>query len=137
MTPTSAPQSPAQDGTGQPPSAGRAPQPFDPQPGDQNLHRGPAYIKETQIVTMESYPPQFAVSLAGNLPTPCNRLRVKVTGPDTGGRIDLEVYSVSSPDAICAQVLVPFQASVPLGVLPKGAYIAWVNGAQVGEFQAP
>src|ERR1044071_3057204 len=52
--------------------------PFAPQPGDENLSRGNVYIHEASLVIRESYPPQISLSIKGDLPTPCNQLRVQI-----------------------------------------------------------
>jgi hypothetical protein len=125
---------PAQDAT---PSQGGGLAPiYAPRAGDDALQRSNAYIDSADILTMESYPLQFAVVLMGNLPTPCHKLRVAYDQPDAENKIELEVYSVADPNAVCAQMLEPFEQNIPLGSFPAGHYTVWVNGEQVGEFDA-
>jgi hypothetical protein len=119
---------PAQDG-------GLAPI-YAPQAGDDALQRGNAYIDSVDILTMESYPLQFLVVLKGNLPTPCHELRVAFNQPDAENKIQLEVYSVADPNAVCVQMLEPFEQNIALGSFPGGHYTVWINGKQVGEFDA-
>jgi hypothetical protein len=107
---------------------------YAPRIGDDALQRGNAYIDAADILTMESYPLQFAVVLKGNLPTPCHELRVVYNQPDAQNEIQLEVYSVADPNAVCAQMLKPFEQNIPLGSFSGGHYTIWVNGRQVGEF---
>jgi hypothetical protein len=107
-----------------------------PQVGDGNLDKGNVYIDSAEILILESYPVQIMLSLQGNLPTPCHKLRVDIQPPDEQKRIFVDVYSVSDPNSICAQVLEPFDASIPLGSFPTGHYTVWVNGEKVGEFDA-
>jgi len=109
---------------------------YAPRPGDEVLERGEVFLGSTEILTMESYPLQFAVILNGDLPTPCHELRVATHEPDTQNRIKLEAYSLSDPNAVCAQVLEPFEQNVNLGSFPSGHYTLWVNDRQVGEFDA-
>ncbi len=109
---------------------------YAPQAGDDALQRGNAYIDSADILTMESYPPQFAVVLKGNLPTPCDKLRVVYNQPDAEKKIQLEVYSVADSKAVCAQVLEPFEQNISLGSFPNGHYTVWVNGKQMAEFDA-
>ena len=109
---------------------------YAPRAGDDALQRGNAFIDSADILTMESYPLQFTVILKGNLPTPCHELRVAYNQPDAENKIGLEVYSVADPNAICAQMLQPFEQNIPLGSFPAGHYTVWVNGKQVGEFDA-
>jgi hypothetical protein len=125
---------PAQDAT--PAQGGGLAPIYTPRAGDDALQRGNAYIDSADILTMESYPLQFAVMLKGNLPTPCHELRVAYNQPDTENKIGLEVYSVADPNAVCAQMLQPFEQNIPLGSFPAGHYTVWVNGKQVGEFDA-
>ena len=60
-----------------------------------------------------------------------------VTGkPDQENKILVDVYSVVDPDAVCTQVLEPFQAQIELGTFPSGHYTVWVNGELAGEFDS-
>ena len=125
---------PAQDAT---PIQGSGLSPiYAPRAGDDALQRGNAFIDSADILTMESYPLQFAVMLKGNLPTPCHELRVVYNQPDAENKIGLEVYSVADPNAVCAQMLEPFEQNIPLGSFPGGHYTVWINDKQVGEFDA-
>ena len=107
-----------------------------PQPEDESLVKGAAFIDSKELLTLESFPLQFMLHITGNLPTPCNQLRVSVTPPDADKKIIVDVYSVSNPDKICIQVTEPFDASIPLGSFPEGKYTLWVNGEMVAEFQS-
>ena len=109
---------------------------YAPRAGDDALQRGNVYITSADILIMESYPLQFAVILKGNLPTPCHELRVIYDQPDAENKIKLEVYSVADPNAVCAQMLRPFEQNISLGSFPAGHYTVWVNDRQVGEFDA-
>ena len=108
--------------------------PFAPQPEDENLSRGNVYINEASLVIRESYPPQISLSIKGDLPTPCNKLRVKIEVPDQDNKIMVEVYSLVNPDKVCIQVLEPFEESIGLGTFVNGHYSVWVNGKGAGEF---
>ena len=108
--------------------------PIAPQPEDENLTRGDAFVHESSLVIRESFPPQISVMLSGDLPTPCNNLRAVINPPDGENKIIVEVYSVVNPDMVCAQVLQPFEESIDLGTYPSGHYTVWVNGEMVGEF---
>lgn len=109
---------------------------YAPQPGDGALTRGNVYLDSTELLTLESYPLQFTLALKGNLPTPCNQLRVSTSPPDSENKIVVDVYSVLSADTICTQALEPFEENVPLGSFPAGHYALWVNGQQIAEFDA-
>jgi hypothetical protein len=106
---------------------------LDPKPGDENLIRGPVYLRETQIYVLESYPMQVRLQLKGDLPTPCHQLRAVVLDPDSQDRINVELYSLVEPDLSCIQVLEPFDVTVSLGSFTGGSYTVWVNGEQMEE----
>ena len=110
--------------------------PYAPQPGDEKLSRDTAYIKEASLVIRESYPPQISLSISGDLPTPCNKLRVRIDKPNPENKIMVDVYSVVDPDEICIQILEPFQESISLGTFSPGHDSVWVNGELAGEFDS-
>ncbi len=110
--------------------------PFAPQPGDDNLTRGNVFIQEMDILIRESFPPQIALSLSGELPTPCHQLRVQVSEPDADNRIVVEAYTIVNPDLACIQVVKPFSANITLGTFPSGHYSVWVNEELAGEFDS-
>jgi len=110
--------------------------PYAPRAGDEKLMWGNVYIDSAQLLSLESYPLQFVLALAGSLPTPCNELRAVVNPPDEHNRIQVEVYSLVDPDQICIQMLKPFSVSISLGSFPTGHYTLWVNGEQAGELDA-
>jgi hypothetical protein len=107
-----------------------------PQPSDSSMMRGNAFLDAKELLTLESFPLQFMLHLTGSLPTPCNQLRVAVRTPDSENKILMDVYSVSVSDAICVQVLEPFEVNIPLGSFPTGHYTVWVNGKQVSELDS-
>ena len=108
--------------------------PFAPQPGDANLTRGNVYINEASLIIRESFPPQVSLNIAGDLPTPCNQLRVEIAPPDPQNKIVADVYSLVDSNQVCVEVLEPFEASIDLGTFPTGHYTVWVNGQMAGEF---
>ena len=106
---------------------------YAPRTTDGSLTRGSVYISSVDLLTMESYPLQFSLSLKGNLPTPCNELRVSVAPPDKANKIAVEIYSVVNSNAMCAEVLQPFEVNIPLGSFPAGHYSLLVNGQKAAE----
>ncbi|PKN93118.1 MAG: hypothetical protein CVU44_11875 [Chloroflexi bacterium HGW-Chloroflexi-6] len=110
--------------------------PYAVQPGDEKLQGGNIYINSSELLTLESYPPQFVLSVSGDLPDPCHQLRVKVTEADSENRIYVSVYTLVNPDAICIQVLKPFDINIPLGSFPTGEYQLYLNGEKVADFQS-
>ena len=109
---------------------------YAPRAGDDLLVRGEVFIDAADSLSMDSFPPQYSLTLKGSLPTPCHELRVAYDEPDSDNRINLDTYSVADPNVVCAQVLTPFEESVYLGSFPGGHYTVWVNGVQVAEFDA-
>ncbi len=103
---------------------------YAPQPGDAQLERGSVFVEEFGILIQESYPPSYLLHLTGNLPTPCHELRAVVPEPDKSGTINVELYSVTDPGALCIQVLSPFEADIPLGSYTEGRYPVTINGEQ-------
>jgi hypothetical protein len=107
-----------------------------PSPADGSLLRSEAYLDSAELLTLESFPLQFMLTLKGNLPTPCHNLRIAASPPDSDNKIVVDVYSVASSDAICVQALEPFEVNFPLGSFPIGTYMLYVNGELVAEFQS-
>ena len=110
--------------------------PYSPRPNDMNLSRGSIFIEEMELLIRESYPPQIAIELSGNLPTPCHELRAVIREPDDENKINVDVYTVVDPNVMCTQVLKPFAQNIELGTFPSGHYSVWVNGAMIGEFDS-
>jgi inhibitor of cysteine peptidase len=109
---------------------------YAPQPGDEKLMRAAAFVEQSDILTLESYPLQFTLTLKGSLPTPCHQLRIVVNPPGAEKKINLNVYSVADPAAVCVQMIQPFEINVALGSFPAGHYTIWINGEQIGEIDA-
>ena len=109
---------------------------FHPSPTDSNLRRENVYPDSTELLIMESYPLQFMLALKGNMPTPCNQLRIAASPPDAQNKIEMDVYSVVDPNTACAEMLQPFEVNFPLGSFPTGHYTLWMNGKQITEFDA-
>ena len=104
---------------------------------DKDLVKGPVFIEHSEIIMKESYPVQVELVLAGNLPTPCNLLRVVHTEPDENGHIEIEAYSVVDLEKMCIQVLEPFTAVIPLGEYTEGTFTLSINNELMGEFKLP
>lgn len=132
------PPSPGTPDTSEEPAPGEPyPAPFLPRAGDLTMNRGNVFIDSSEILTLESFPPQFRLFIEGNLPTPCHELRADVSEPTADNQIDVDVYSVVDPDVMCIQVLEPFSESIPLEDLPGGTYNVALNGERVGEITVP
>ena len=110
--------------------------PYAPQPNDANFVRELIFIEELGLLIRESYPPQIALGISGNLPTPCHQLRAVISAPDAENKINVDVYTVVDPNLMCAQVLKPFSETIELGTFPSGHYSVWVNDQLAGEFDS-
>ncbi len=107
-----------------------------PAPANTNMERSNAYLDSAELLILESFPLQFTLALKGSLPTSCHQLKVDVSLPDTENKITVDVYSLTQPDLMCAQMLAPFDENIPLGSFPAGHYFLWVNGELLTEFDA-
>ena len=135
LTPQSAypgPDNPVFSGT-----SGAYPSPLDPLPGEAGMDRGQVFVDETQLLVMESFPPQYLLQVSGSLPTPCHSVRASISEPNAQNQINVEVFSLVDPNLTCVQVLEPFQTGINLGSLPQGSYTVLLNGEQVAEIEAP
>ena len=130
------PGSPAEGGLDPAGSTMPSNETFAPLPSDEGMTRGEAYLDDVELLTLESYPPQFMLNIKGNLPNGCYQLRVAASEPDAENKVNVEIYSIADPDQICAQALAPFEVSYPLGTYPSGTYSLWVNGEKVADFQS-
>jgi hypothetical protein len=98
---------------------------YAPRPADDALARGRAFVDSTEIKDR-------TLIVTGNTPTPCHQLRIHVPAqPDAAGALAVEVYSVSERGQICAQVLKPFTAALPLSAAQAGSTMT-VNGKAAG-----
>lgn len=109
------------------------PNPYEPGKGDESMQRGEVFIDSQGVHAIESDPLAYELVVSGSLPTPCHELRVVVNLPDEQNRMDVTIFSLVDPAAICIQMLESFEATIPLGTYPSGAYTVWVNGEEVGE----
>jgi hypothetical protein len=107
---------------------------FEPQEDDMEKKRGEAYLQleNSELLVMESYPVQAVLTLRGDLPDPCHELRVIVLPPDDYNNVQVEVYTVRDPEAVCAAVLEPFEARINLGSFAGGVFKILVNGTELG-----
>jgi hypothetical protein len=92
--------------------------------------RFPVYIDGVDFVMLESWPVQVRATIRGSLPTPCHALAWNLAEPDAAGRIVLTVFSTVDMDAVCTQVLQPFEQSIALGSFTSGSYVLVVNGVE-------
>lgn len=95
------------------------------------MQPGVVYLDSTVLTNSQDDPPHVILTLSGNLPTPCHEIAFMIGQPDENNRIDVNVYSVSDPGAMCVQVLQPFTQEIDLGVMDGGPFTILVNGAEV------
>jgi hypothetical protein len=108
------------------------PEEWAPQSGDEDLVRGEVQVETTDVLTLESFPPQYMLHVTGWKGNPCQQLRVVVSEPDEQNQIDVEIYTVIEADAVCIQVLESLDINVPLGNLESGGeYTVRLNGTQI------
>jgi hypothetical protein len=104
-----------------------------PQETDAALTRNSVTLESMEILTLESFPLQFTLALKGTLPTICHQLRVNINEPNSKNEINVEVYSVTDPNEVCALVVTPFEANIGLNSFPVGTYNILVNGESAGQ----
>lgn len=107
--------------------AGRTPTPA----GDKAtpIPVGPAPVDAVDILILESFPVQVRAQVRGNLPDRCTVLaEPEIAREGNAFIITLDMLRDETTD--CAQVLVPYEQSIPLDVvgLPAGVYTVLVNG---------
>lgn len=92
-------------------------------PGD----RSPAYVESVEFLFLESDPVQVQAIVTGSLPTPCH---VPAWAWDTVASTApaIIVYSTVDPEVMCAQVLEPFEQTIPIGSFETGSHVLTVNG---------
>lgn len=108
-----------------------------PQAGDEDLIRQKVILDSADLLTLESFPPQFRLHLVGSLPDPCAQLRVAVGEADGQGNLPVDVYALVDPAVLCAQTITGFDESIALDGLAAGTYRVTVNGVLVGEIMMP
>jgi hypothetical protein len=111
--------------------------PYQPRPGDERFARGSVFIETADLLVRESYPPQYAVVIKGNLPTPCHAVRAEVKPTEMSKQIKISVFSLVDPEKICVQVLAKFEMTISLGSFPTGNYEVLVNDVVIGQINAP
>jgi len=97
------------------------------------MKRAEVEIDSLAILVSDSFPPQYQLEVKGSLPTPCHDLRTVVEMATFQSEIPVQVFSVFDPYTVCAQVMKPIEAAIPLGGYVRGSYRVIVNGKEVGE----
>lgn len=129
----------AEVGPGSPPTSvqGDPPTPdppVDPAIPEPQVTLSVVYLDE---VVVEVDGDDARVIVRGNVPTPCHEPAIEVTGPDAGGVVRMDVWSSAPVDAVCIQVLAPFELVHPLGILAPGSYVVEAGREEVARFDVP
>lgn len=111
----------------------------DPPGNGGGITEGRPVISETDLLILESYPVQVMVAISGELPTPCDDLKIDISGPNENNEFMIEFTSLADEGQTCITVIEPFQenVSLPLAGLADGEYSVFVNGKFVGKFTYP
>ena len=90
---------------------------------------GEAMVESIEILLLESFPIQVRVVAQGNLPDSCTEIG-EITKKQDGNTFQVTITTSRPADAMCAEVLVPFEEAISLDVvgLPAGIYTVTVNG---------
>jgi len=109
--------------------------PYAPRPEDSSLRVGGLILTSIDLTERTDLTPaRVELNLLGSLPSVCNELRVKVTPPDRGYQIFVEVYSLINAKLNCEDVFQQFEAGILLGLYSPGTYTVWVNQGMIGDF---
>ncbi len=95
---------------------------------------GLANVESLEIMTLESFPVQINIRIAGVHPNDCTEINDIVTEQD-GNSFNVVATTVQQPEEACAVVDVPFEEIIALDVygFDAGSYAVNVNGIQ-GSF---
>lgn len=94
---------------------------------------GRAQVEEVAIQILESFPVQVEVVIGGNFRDSCTEVdKVDQQFVPEKNIFWIEIRTVRTTDDACAQVLTPFEETVPLEVygLPAGTYTVDVSGTR-------
>jgi hypothetical protein len=93
------------------------------------LQMGAALVDAVDVQMLESFPVQVNVLVRGYLQDACTEMG-EIRQQFDGSVFTIELTTVRDPNLMCAQVLTPFEQTIPLEVagLPSGAYTLIVNG---------
>ena len=111
-------------------------QPEEPK-GAWTLDVVPSRIRGATVETMESAPPQVALNVSIDMPSPGYRVTMDgVAGPDANGRITAKI-TITPKSGMWPQVVTPTEVRLPLGVLDEGQYIVEVLEKRLSDPYRP
>ena len=90
---------------------------------------GEAMVDSVEVLILESFPVQVKVNVKGSLADACTTVGDVTTTRD-GNTFNVKITTTRPADAMCAQVITPFEENITLDVkgLQKGTYTVDVNG---------
>lgn len=102
---------------------------------DEEYVYGTATVETIQVMTLESFPVQIHVVAQGYLPDSCTEID-KIKTEREGNNFNINISTKRPKDAMCTQVIVPFNETITLDVqgLKAGNYTVNVNGVK-GSFE--
>ncbi len=94
-----------------------------------SLVKNNATVDDIDILLLESFPLQARVIAKGSLPDSCTRIAEIETLSGPQG-FDITVRTARPANAACAQVITPFEETIPLDIhgFAAGNYTVTVNG---------
>lgn len=97
-----------------------------------------ADVQSVEIQILESYPVQINAIARGQFPDAGCTIISSVNQVRTGNTFHVTLITTTDPDAMCSQVITPFEYVIPLDVssLLPANYIVIVNGVEA-SFQLP
>jgi inhibitor of cysteine peptidase len=101
----------------------------EPTPIEGEVITGEATVGSVDILILESFPVQIRVLAKGTLSDACTTIH-EITQEREGDTFTVTITTIRPADMMCAQVLTPFEESIPLDVqgLKAGTYTVDVNG---------
>ncbi|MEZ4736992.1 MAG: hypothetical protein R3E79_58675 [Caldilineaceae bacterium] len=89
---------------------------------------GVAMVGTIDVRILESFPVQVQVVVQGDLPDGCTEIDEGIVEQE-GDRFDVTLTTQRPADALCTQVIMPYEYIIPLNVdeLPAGEYTVDVN----------
>ena len=114
---------------GSPPSQSTPASPDTDTPDPGRMQTVRLQITHIEVVLAQSQPVQASVRAEGWLPDSCTEPR-NPTVTRSGNTISVELPGERPADRVCAQMVRPFEQTIPLGALPSGQYNLQVNDQQ-------
>lgn len=102
---------------------------IDTRPENGNFIYGNATVEKINLVILESFPVQVHVIASGYLPDGCTEINNIITSRE-GNTLLITITTKRPADALCTQVIRPFEKTIPLDAvgLKAGIYKVVVNG---------